>query len=86
MIDPGAILLNISAVTNRGAGRPGTAAVVISTLDFVINGVKSSRCLAARSSVISRAYPPAPSIASSPKSIKVAPIERTSSAEDARTS
>ena len=49
-------------------------------------GVRSSRCFAARSSLISRAYPPAPSIASSCKSIKVAPIERTSSAEDGRTS
>ncbi|CAB4550327.1 unannotated protein [freshwater metagenome] len=45
----------MAAVTNRGAVRPGTAAVVINTSAAAIYGVSNSRCLFARSSVISLA-------------------------------
>ncbi len=76
----------MSRVTSRGAGRPGTAAVVISTSAFAMYGASSSRWRAARSSPISRAYPPAPSRDSSSSVMKAAPIERTSSALAGRTS
>ena len=52
---PSSIASTIAAVIKRGAVRPGTAAVVITTCDLAIYGVRSSRCFAARSSVISRA-------------------------------
>ena len=53
--EPGAIWATMSAVTNIGARRPGTAAVVMSTSEEAMNGASSSRWRAARSSVISRA-------------------------------
>ena len=84
--EPGAIFETISAVTNLGAVRPGTAAVVINTSAAAIYGESNSFCLFARSSVISLAYPPAPSKASNSKLINFAPIDLTSSAEDGRTS
>ena len=45
----------MALVTSSGARRPGTDAVVITASAAVMYGVSSSRCLAARSSVISRA-------------------------------
>ena len=84
--EPGFICSTIADVTSIGAVRPGTAAVVISASAFAMYGVSRSRWRAARSSVISRAYPPAPSSVSSSRSIDLAPIDRISSAAAARTS
>ena len=49
---PGRIPFTASAVTRRGAGRPGTSAVVMTTSKPVIASV-SSRCCASRSSSVS---------------------------------
>ena len=84
--EPGFICFTMSAVTSTGACRPGTAAVVISASAAAMYGVSSSRCRSARSSVISRAYPPAPSSVGRSSSIAWAPMERISSAAAARTS
>ena len=64
--EPGFICSTISAVTSIGAWRPGTAAVVISASAAAMYGASSSRWRAARSSVISRAYPPAPRASPAP--------------------
>ncbi len=83
---PGFMPASMPAVTSSGARRPGTAAVVISTSAAATCGASSSCWRTARSADSSRAYPPAPSTASSSRSTKVPPIERTSSALAGRTS
>ena len=49
-----------AAVTRRGAGRPGTSAVVITTSKPLIAFSSAFCCCARSSSVSSRAYPPSP--------------------------
>src|SRR6266849_1790008 len=84
--DPGRMPLTISPVTSRGARRPGTAAVVITTSDFATCSPMSSRCLRRNSSDCSRAYPPSPSCVSRASSMNVAPRDCTSSFTAGRTS
>jgi hypothetical protein len=45
----------ISAVTSRGAGLPGTAAVVMTTSEAAMASPSSARCLARNSSDCTRA-------------------------------
>ena len=82
---PGFMPSTAAAVTNRGAGRPGTNAVVITTSKPVIAFSSACCCCARSSSVSSRAYPPSPA-ASIPRSSHWAPTERTWSATSGRTS
>ena len=73
---PGFMPSTAAAVTSRGAGRPGTSAVVITTSKPVIASSSAFCCWARSSSVSSRAYPPSPA-ASMPTSSHCAPTERT---------
>ena len=82
---PGFIASTAAAVTSRGAGRPGTSAVVITTSNPLIASSSAFCCWARSSSVSSRAYPPSPA-ASMPTSSHCAPTERTWSATSGRTS
>src|SRR5216683_1792419 len=86
MTDPGRMPLTMSPVTRRGARRPGTAAVVMTTSDFATCSPMSSRCLRRNSSDCSRAYPPSPSCVSRASSMNVAPRDCTSSFTAGRTS
>ena len=69
-----------------GAGRPGTAAVVITTSKSGIRSSRAACCCACCSGVSSLAYPPAVSSARTPRSRKVAPRLCTCSATAGRTS
>src|SRR5690625_2978515 len=83
---PGFIRSTADLSTSSGACLPGTAAVVMRTSDSATCSANKSRCIWARSSVISRAYPPEPSKVGRSSSTKAAPRLRTSSADADRTS
>src|SRR6201997_5004900 len=82
---PGACPATAPAVPSRGAARPGTSAVVITTSNPVIACSSFFCCWARSSSVSSRAYPPSPA-ASIPRSSQCAPTDWTCSATSGRTS
>ncbi len=86
MTDPVRMPSTALAGMSFGAGRPGTAAVVITTSKSGIRSSSAACCCACCSGVSSVAYPPAVSSVRTPRSRNVAPRLCTCSATAGRTS